>query len=159
MRRWLALWCLAYHAAQAEPPLPTRALSVVRGDGVRVELQVEMAVSAEQRRVGLMGRVELAARHGMLFDFGTPTLATMWMKNTLLSLDMLFLDAQGEVVWIGERTVPGSLALIAAPRPVRYVLELNGGEARALGLAAGDRASGLGGGQGLEGGVETRQRQ
>jgi uncharacterized membrane protein (UPF0127 family) len=98
-----------------------------------------MAVSAEQRRVGLMGRAELAARHGMLFDFGTPTLATMWMKNTPLSLDMLFLDAQGEVVWIAERTVPGSLALIAAPRPVRYVLELNGGEARALGLAAGDQ--------------------
>lgn len=147
----LALLLLWPGVGHAQPPLPSRPLSVLRGDGVRVEFEVEVARSAEQRRSGLMERRTLPARHGMLFDFEAPTIATMWMKNTPLSLDMLFLDADGRVVWIGERASPGSLRLITAPQPVRYVLELNGGEARELGIARGDRALVLGGGQGLEG--------
>ncbi len=130
-------WCLICAAAS---PLPTQRLAILRADGVRVELEVEVASNDEQRRVGLMGRTTLAPHHGMLFDFLAPTVATMWMKDTRLSLDMLFLDEQGRVVWIGVRTVPNSLALISTPQQVRYVLELKGGAARALGLAAGDSA-------------------
>ena len=159
MKAWALLLCLCAGVAPADELLPVRALSVVRSDAVRVNFEVEVARSAEQRSAGLMGRTSLPARHGMLFDFGTPIIATMWMKNTPLSLDMLFLDEHGKVVWIGERTTPESLALITAPVLVRYVLELQGGEARSLGLAVGDRASVLGGGKGLEGGAETLEGQ
>ena len=76
----------------------------------------------------------------MLFDFRAPTVATMWMKDTALSLDMLFLDEHGKVVWIAARTTPNSRTLISAPQLVRYVLELRGGDAQALGITPGDRA-------------------
>ena len=115
------------------------SLFIVRSDGVRVELSVEVAGDEHQRRIGLMGRSDLAPRHGMLFDFGAPRIVTMWMKNTPLSLDMLFLDEHGLVVWLQPRTTPDSLALISAPRQVRYVLEINAGEAQSLGITSGDR--------------------
>ncbi len=86
-----------------------------------------------------MFRQSLAADAGMLFDFKTPSMATMWMKNTLIPLDMLFVDEAGHIVNIAERTVPGSLATIAAAAPVRAVIELNGGTAARLGIRPGDR--------------------
>ena len=134
----LLAWLLNAAAADAADAL--RTLSIVRSDGVRVDLRVEVAADAQQRRLGLMGRTELPARHGMLFDFGASTLVTMWMKDTPLSLDMLFLHEHGQIVWLRERTTPASVALISPPIPVRYVLEINAGEAQALGLASGDRA-------------------
>jgi uncharacterized protein len=128
------LWAVA-----SENLAGLHTLSIVRGDGVRVEFSVEVAADERERRIGLMGRKDLAARHGMLFDFGAPTIASMWMKNTPVSLDMLFLDADGVVVWLQPRTTPDSLALISAPHEVRYVLEINAGEAQSLGISSGDR--------------------
>lgn len=130
-------WLLS--AAAAEGVASLHRLSIVRSDGVRVDLSVEVAVDAQQRREGLMRRSDLAPRHGMLFDFGAATVATMWMKDTPLSLDMLFLDEHGQVVWLQSRTTPDSLALISAPQQVRYVLEINAGEAQTLGISRGDR--------------------
>lgn len=75
----------------------------------------------------------------MLFDYKEPTMATMWMRNTLIPLDMLFVDAQGRIVNIRQRAVPQSLDVIAAATPVRAVIELNGGTAARLGIAPGDR--------------------
>jgi uncharacterized protein len=75
----------------------------------------------------------------MLFDFKTPTPATMWMKNTLIPLDMLFVDGRGRIVNIYQRAVPQSLDTIAAAAPVRAVIELNGGTAARLGIKPGDR--------------------
>jgi uncharacterized membrane protein (UPF0127 family) len=75
----------------------------------------------------------------MLFDFGEDKPVTMWMRNTLIPLDMLFIANDGRVVGIKERAVPQSSDIIAAPEPVRGVLELNGGTAQRLGLSAGDR--------------------
>jgi uncharacterized protein len=66
-------------------------------------------------------------------------MATMWMKNTLIPLDMLFVDAQGRIVNIHERAVPGSLDTLAAAAPVRAVVELNGGTVARLGIRPGDR--------------------
>jgi uncharacterized membrane protein (UPF0127 family) len=86
-----------------------------------------------------MFRQSLAPDAGMLFDFGSPSRAMMWMKNTLIPLDMLFVDAQGRIVNIHERAVPGSLATIAAAAPVRAVIELNGGTAARLQIRPGDR--------------------
>jgi uncharacterized membrane protein (UPF0127 family) len=75
----------------------------------------------------------------MLFDYKTPTVATMWMRNTFIPLDMLFVDAQGRIVNVHQRAVPQSLDTIAATAPVRAVIELNGGTAARLGIAPGDQ--------------------
>jgi uncharacterized membrane protein (UPF0127 family) len=83
----------------------------------------------------------MPADHGMLFDFGTTRPVLMWMKNTPLPLDMLFLDAKGAVVSIQENAVPYSEAIIDSRAPVKYVIELNGGTAAKLGLKVGDKVS------------------
>ncbi|MCE2510638.1 MAG: DUF192 domain-containing protein [Alphaproteobacteria bacterium] len=102
--------------------------------------QVEVADTDEERARGLMYRESLAPDHGMLFDFERPTTqAAMWMKNTLISLDMLFLGPEGRIVLIAADTTPGSLEPIGTRRPVRAVLELLGGTAARLGVRVGDR--------------------
>ena len=75
----------------------------------------------------------------MLFDYKRSTTATMWMRNTLIPLDMLFVDARGRIVNIQQRAVPQSDDVITAAAPVRAVIELNGGTAERLGIAPGDQ--------------------
>jgi uncharacterized membrane protein (UPF0127 family) len=113
-------------------------VTIVSADG-KHSFNVELAETPAQMEQGLMFRRELAPDAGMLFDFKQPTMATMWMRNTLIPLDMLFVDAQGRIVNIHERAVPQSDAIIAAAAPVRVVIELNGGTAARLGIAPGDR--------------------
>lgn len=115
-------------------------LIVLRGDGAAVRFSVETATTPEARATGLMHRATLAPRHGMWFDFGQEREVAMWMKNTLLALDMLFVDADGVVRHLHRGAVPGSLETIKAPRPVRYVLEIAAGEAARYALGVGDRA-------------------
>lgn len=103
---------------------------------------VEIARTSEERAQGLQHRQRLPAGHGMLFDFGSEGAVAMWMKNTPIPLDMLFVTAAGEIAGIAERTEPYSLATISSPGPVRYVLEVAGGTAERLGIAAGDRLRG-----------------
>jgi uncharacterized membrane protein (UPF0127 family) len=105
----------------------------------RFEFQVEMAVSPEQRSQGLMFRESLEEDRGMLFDFGKPQRASMWMRNTYLPLDMLFIDADGRITQIAENTQPLSDAVVASHQPVRAVLELAGGVSAKLGIKPGDR--------------------
>jgi uncharacterized membrane protein (UPF0127 family) len=114
---------------------------IERADGSEAWFEVELALSAESRRAGLMGRQALEAAAGMWFDFGHERDVVMWMKNTPLALDMVFVDAAGFIAGIHHDAVPGSLELIRAPRPVRYVLEIAGGAARRFELAPGDRVS------------------
>lgn len=101
--------------------------------------KVEVAETPAQMEQGLMFRTSLAPDAGMLFIYLQPIVATMWMKNTLIPLDMLFVDAQGRIVNIHQRAVPQSLDVISAAAPVRAVIELNGGTAARLGIAPGDR--------------------
>ena len=117
---------------------PTAPLSVESAGG-RHQFTVELATTPAQMEQGLMFRRSVAPDAGMLFDFKTPSMAAMWMKNTLIPLDMLFVDAQGRIVNIHERAVPGSLDPIGAAAPVRAVLELNGGTAARLGIRPGDQ--------------------
>ena len=117
---------------------PTAELTIVDASGPH-KFTVEVATTPAQLEQGLMFRRSLAADAGMLFDFKTPTIATMWMKNTLIPLDMLFVDARGRIVNIQERAVPESLATISAAAPVRAAIELNGGTASRLGIRPGDR--------------------
>ena len=113
-------------------------LSIETGTAVHA-IEVEVARTAEERRVGLMHRTELAPERGMLFDFGAARQVTMWMKNTLISLDMFFADEAGRIVTIAERTTPLSEKRIPSGQPVRYVLEMIGGSAERLGVAVGDQ--------------------
>ena len=105
----------------------------------RFPINVEVADTPQTREVGLMNRESLPKDTGMLFDFGTARPVDMWMKNTLISLDMLFLDETGRVVRVATNAQPLSLDLISSGGPVRYVLESGGGEAARYGAAAGDR--------------------
>ena len=112
---------------------------VIAAESGRFEFQVELAVSPEQRSQGLMFREELAEDRGMLFDFGRPQQASMWMRNTYLPLDMLFIDAEGRITQIASDTQPLSDNVIASREPVRAVLELRAGVTARLGIEPGDR--------------------
>lgn len=102
---------------------------------------VEIADEQEEREVGLMFRKDLPQDQGMLFDFGTDRLVTMWMRNTPLSLDMVFIDRSGTIVRVAENTTPFSTDIISSREPVRYVLELNAGVASGHGIRSGDKVS------------------
>src|SRR5271165_6215903 len=116
----------------------TSGLTIVSATGPH-RFTVEVAETPAQMEQGLMFRRAMDPDAGMLFDYKTPTMATMWMRNTLIPLDMLFVDAQGRIVNIHQRAVPQSLDVIAAAAPVRAVIELNGGTAARLGIAPGDQ--------------------
>ncbi len=117
-------------------------------DGTTVELvtrtgrhpiTVEWAVTPAERSKGLMFRTSMPEDAGMLFDFGSDQDVAFWMHNTPLSLDMVFIASDGIVKRIAARATPYSDTEIPSGSPVRYVLEINGGRAAALGLAPGDR--------------------
>jgi uncharacterized protein len=138
----LSLWLASGAAPGLAAPLQsfaTSTLTIVSAGGGRHRFTVELAETPAQLEQGLMFRTSLAPDAGMLFDFKRATMATMWMRNTLIPLDMLFVDAKGKIVNIEERAVPESDAVISAAAPVRAVIELNGGTAARLGIAPGDR--------------------
>ena len=102
---------------------------------------MELAKTRPELDRGLMYRRSLPAGRGMLFDFGAVRPIIMWMKNTYVPLDMLFIGADGRVRRIAANTKPHSTRLIPGGEGVRYVLEVNAGTARKLGIAVGDRVS------------------
>ena len=112
---------------------------VIETADARHRFTVELADSPRRRERGLMFRTELAADRGMLFDYVTSQPVAMWMKNTLIPLDMLFVDKGGIIRRIESWTTPLSLAPIVSGGPVRAVIELRGGIARQLGIEPGDR--------------------
>lgn len=130
---------LAWAQTGPQPRLPTEKLVIVTRDGRRHDFTVEMALAPEQQMTGLMFRPEVKPDEGMLFDWGTPRESAMWMRNTITSLDMVFIAADGRVHRIAERTVPYSLASIESRGPVRATLELAAGTAERLGIRVGDR--------------------
>ncbi|WP_029558568.1 DUF192 domain-containing protein [Xanthobacter sp. 91] len=113
-------------------------LEIVTAKGV-LAFQVEVARTNEQRTQGLMCRKTLPERGGMLFDFKVDQPVYMWMKNTLIPLDMVFIRADGSIARIAAMTTPLSTETISSGEPVRAVLEIGGGEARRQGLKAGDK--------------------
>jgi uncharacterized membrane protein (UPF0127 family) len=133
-----ALMCHSGWAWAQLAQFPKAELTIETSKG-RHKFAIEVATTPEQMEQGLMFRKSLAPDAGMIFDFKTPQPAMMWMKNTLIPLDMLFVDAQGRIVNIHERAVPGSLETIGSGAPVRAVIELNGGTAARLGIKPGDR--------------------
>jgi uncharacterized membrane protein (UPF0127 family) len=100
--------------------------------------KIEVAATDQQRALGLMFRRSLAANAGMLFLYDRPQPAAMWMKNTAIPLDMVFISANGRVHRIESRTEPFSTQLIESEGEVAAVLELNAGQAEKIGLKRGD---------------------
>ncbi len=109
-------------------------------NGVHV-FTVELAVTDEERSRGLMFRKELAEGKGMLFDFKSDQDVAMWMQNTFIPLDMIFIQSDGRILRIAENTEPLSERIIPSGGPVRAVLEVIAGTAKKLGIAPGDRVA------------------
>ena len=124
---------------KAQPELPKEKLAIVTRDGVHHDFNVEMAITPRQQQVGEMFRTSVASDGGMLFDWGLPRPSPMWMKNTLVPLDMVFINADGSIRAIAENTVPESLATIDSHGPVRAALELAGGTTARLNIVVGDK--------------------
>jgi len=101
--------------------------------------KVELVNTQETRRLGLMYRTELAPNAGMLFDFEEPQPVSIWMKNTLISLDIAFIDETGIIKRITADATPRSLESMPSGADVLSVLEVNGGTFASLGIKEGDR--------------------
>jgi uncharacterized protein len=129
--------CAAACSPASQAADPARLVIDTQG-GARV-FTVEVASSEAQREQGLMWRTELAPEAGMLFDFGQARDVSMWMKNTYIPLDMVFIREDGRIHRIESNTVPHSTRIIESGAPVRFVLELPGGTAHRLGIRPGDR--------------------
>jgi uncharacterized protein len=132
---WVAL-CAAGHAGAADQ----QTLEIVSKTGVHV-FSVELANTDEQRARGLMFRKELPEGTGMLFDFEREADVSMWMKNTYIPLDMIFIKRDGRILRIAENTEPMSTTIIPSGGPALAVLEVIGGTAKKLGIAPGDRVA------------------
>ena len=135
----LAMRAGAEEITGAQAELPKEKLVIVTRDGKKNEFNVEMALTPQQQETGLMFRKVIPADGGMLFDWGSPRDSMMWMRNTVSSLDMVFINQDGTIRHIAENTTPESLATIDSGGPVRATLELAAGTARRLGIHVGDK--------------------
>ena len=99
----------------------------LRNDSATIRFDVELAVTPQERSKGLMFRESLPNRSGMLFVFDPPQPVAFWMKNTLIPLDMIFLDRTGTVSHVHESAIPGDLTPIEGGDAVFAVLEINAG--------------------------------
>lgn len=115
-------------------------VEIVGKRGVHV-FAVELVANDADRARGLMFRKELPEGRGMLFDFQREQEVSMWMRNTLIPLDMIFINGDGRIRRIAENTEPMSERTIPSGGPVRGVLEVIGGTARKLGIAPGDKVA------------------
>lgn len=113
-------------------------LEIVTKSGVQV-FSVELAATEDEKTTGLMYRKELPDGKGMLFDFSPEQQVSMWMKNTYISLDMIFIRPDGRVLRIAENTEPLSTKIIPSGGPAKAVLEVIAGTARKYGIQPGDR--------------------
>ena len=110
-----------------------------QGGGAGQPLDVEVAATDSEKAVGLMFRTKLTDKEGMLFPYGRNQDITMWMRNTYIPLDIVFIRADGVIHRIEAHTEPLSERIIAAGAQVAAVLELAGGAAERLGIKPGDR--------------------
>lgn len=131
---------LALAQTGPQPILPQSELVIEAASG-RHRFTVELANTPETMSRGLMFRTQMAPDAGMLFDFRRDDTVAFWMRNTILPLDMLFIDRTGRIANIAERTVPFSEATVPSQVPVRAVLEVNAGTVQRLGIRVGDRVT------------------
>ena len=116
-----------------------RDVVLVEAGGSQYRFEVEVADDPDERAEGLMHRESLADNAGMLFLYPKPQPVEFWMKNTPLSLDIVFVREDGTIARIAENTIPMSEDRIPSGEPVRAVLEVKAGTMRQLGVTVGDR--------------------
>jgi uncharacterized membrane protein (UPF0127 family) len=136
----LAAFCLLAGIANHGRAATFEQAEIVTKNGVKV-FQVEIATTEPERQRGLMYRKSVPEGTGMLFDFDREQVVVMWMKNTYVPLDMIFIRANGTIARIAENTTPLSEARIYSGPPVKGVLEVAAGTARKYGIAVGDKVS------------------
>ncbi|WP_075656308.1 DUF192 domain-containing protein [Pseudochrobactrum sp. B5] len=127
-------------SAQEEPmrvPLDAQALKIQTASGEK-SFGLEVADTDQKRSAGLMYRKDFPADRAMIFVFGEERPVMMWMANTPLPLDMLFVRNDGSIARVAENTVPFSKDIVASGEPVAFVIEVNAGIAAKLGIKAGD---------------------
>jgi uncharacterized membrane protein (UPF0127 family) len=129
---WLAL-CLSTTACQAKPEV-----TIATQEGREITFVVEVADTPAKRELGLQYRRDLPADRGMIFLFPHEADQTFWMKNTLIPLDMIFINSDRRIVGIAEEAVPFTLDPRSVGRPSRFVLEINGGLSKRYGIKAGN---------------------
>jgi len=109
----------------------------LRGDWGLARFTVELADDPSERSLGLMHRETMARSAGMLFAYDKPQFVSFWMRNTLIPLDMIFMDETGRVMRVHENAIPLDETGIPGGEGIQYVLEINGGLARRLGIDEG----------------------
>jgi uncharacterized membrane protein (UPF0127 family) len=132
--------------AQSQPladldSFPRGKLEIRVGKAQTLTYKIWLADTPQRQAQGLMFVRSLPALRGMLFVHESPKPIGMWMKNTFIPLDMVFIDAHGRIQQIVERTTPHSLETIRSDQPALAVLEIGGGEAQRLGLKPGQQVS------------------
>jgi uncharacterized protein len=148
-RAWvqrLAVVCLVAAWSPLGTLAPAQAagqatIEIVSSNGVHA-FNVELAITDKEREHGLMFRKSLPEGQGMLFDFKSDREVSFWMRNTLISLDMIFIAGDGHIAHIVENAKPLSDNMIPSRAPVRAVLEVIAGTVQKLGIAPGDRVTG-----------------
>ncbi|MGB3753373.1 MAG: DUF192 domain-containing protein [Parerythrobacter sp.] len=123
-----------------ESGLETVPLTVTSGDTTH-DFTVEIATTPAEQSKGLMFRTQLGPNEGMIFPRDPPDLASFWMKNVPIPLDIIFVGADGRIINIAAMTTPYSLDSVSSEGPTALVLELRGGRAAELGIEAGDRVA------------------
>ena len=122
----------------ANEGFPRSALEI-RGASGRQWFNILIADTEARQELGLMYVTSLPSDEGMLFPLATPRIMSMWMKNTNIPLDMLFIDTHGRIVCLLEKTKPQSEDILSCDKPVKAVLEIGGGEAARRGIHVGDK--------------------
>jgi uncharacterized protein len=133
-----AFFVLSPLQASTLESFPIDTLTIKSKDAAH-QFTVEVAKTSRQQSQGLMYRRKMAADAGMVFIYSSAKPISMWMKNTLIPLDMVFIGASGTISRIVERTTPMSQTIISSGGPAKAVLELNGGTASRMKLKIGDR--------------------
>ena len=130
------------HVSAREPLVLRLTKTMTISDGTNTTVFCAHPATDEQSRItGLMFQETLPEKAGMVFDFGEMQIVSMWMRNTILPLDMIFFDDAGKVVNIATNTKPFSLDIISSEKPSKFVLEVNAGVAKKFGLNVGDQVT------------------
>jgi len=136
----IAIVAVAWSVAPPARGAEQQTLEIASKTGVHV-FAVELAVTDDERQRGLMFRRSLPESYGMLFDFKRDQDVQMWMHNTYVSLDMIFIEGNGRIRRIAENTETESDRIISSGGPVRAVLEVVAGTAKKFGIEPGDRVA------------------
>ena len=137
-----AMHCAPANAGEVNTGLPVSTLTIATRSGAKLAVTVEVAANGMDREVGLMNRSSMGQDHGMIFVFPAAKPVMFWMKDTLLALDMLFIDRDGRIINIKHDAKPMDVSIIKSGGAVTHVLEVNAGYAARHGVATGDHVSG-----------------